>query len=125
MLDQRAPRRRPVSGRDGVFQVEDDGVGALGGLLVTLRPVGGAEQQGWTEGERGRRERAETGGAVVEGVEAGRVAVVVEGARIERVAIERAAHAAPSRHQTSTVRTAEPTTTPCWLRPVCSSVMIP
>ncbi len=35
-----------VRRRDGVLEVHDHGVGALGGLLVPLGAVGGAEQQG-------------------------------------------------------------------------------
>ena len=44
-----------VGGRDGVLEVEDDGIRALERLLVPLRAIGRAEQQRRSEVEAPRR----------------------------------------------------------------------
>ena len=99
-----------VLGGDGVLEVEDHGVGAVGGLGEAVRPVARAEQQRRTQRQRllpaallgGRRGRSGRGGG--RGRRAGAVG-------------PRAAHAG-SRVCISVLRAARTTTSPCWLRPV-------
>jgi hypothetical protein len=43
MFNQRAPRCRPLFWCNGIFQIEDDHVGAFSGFLVALWLVAGAE----------------------------------------------------------------------------------
>ena len=88
---------------DGVLEVEDHGVGAVGRLREAVGAVGGAEEQRRAEAER------RVGHPFVS----------------SRSAATAACRSPSARSQTSIVRDAVATTTPSWLRAVCASVTTP